>query len=219
MGCGALNKKECDQRTFIDSNFDTKKVFLDIPYLKEYSRQEKILEKVLTVAGLKPVIAKDKITSNDKLCKICRLLQTCRYGIADISFNRHSVSYELGLLHAFGLSTCILLGDNKQKFGDIDGLEHQSYAGTCSLRIAVAKWLLENAVDADKTNLDKLVKANNKFLTRETKFIRKVSVDNQNLSTRLQMFRNFLDLQIERLEEFAATDKPDACNWPLAQMV
>jgi len=202
--CGLLNETECRHRQWIESEFKATNIFLNIPYAETYSEQEQILREVSTVAGLRIVIAKDEISSADKLCKICRHLQICQYGIADLSLFRQSVSYELGLLHAFGISTCILLNDGVQKFGDIDGLEHQSYSGPSSLRLALAKWLLSNVKNSNEESLQNLIKDEGNKIAQEQKFKNQFVADLKEVKppTKLKQLKNYLDKQQRVLDGF-----------------
>ena len=161
--CGALSNTECNQTDLIAKSYSDKNVFLDIPFT-EYEDREAALRNVLKKAGLEAIVAKDRLTSNIILCKVCRHIQFCKYGIADISFGRHSVSYELGLMHGFDKKVCILLQEDSDKFSDIHGLEHVDYKGKKELSIKLAKWLLENVLEADKEELRKYIEEQEQLL-------------------------------------------------------
>ncbi len=161
--CGALGNAECNQTGLITKSYSDKNIFLDIPFT-EYEDREAILRDVLKRAGLEAIVAKDRLTSNIILCKVCKHIQFCKYGIADISFGRHSVSYELGLMHGFDKKVCILLQEDSDKFSDILGLEHVDYKGKKELSIKLSKWLLENVIEANKEELRKYIKEQEQLL-------------------------------------------------------
>ena len=165
-GCGPLGNPGCNQKELIKKELSDKKVFLDIPYTS-YEKREKILREVIKKADLIPIVAKDKLTSNVVLCKVCRIIQSCKYGLADISFNRHSVTYELGLMHGFGKKICILLQENSERFSDINGLEHHSYNGEREFKIKVAKWLKENVTESNMQVLDDFIKEQETLLKND----------------------------------------------------
>ncbi|MFC2038526.1 tetratricopeptide repeat protein [Chloroflexota bacterium] len=48
-------------------------------------------------------------------CKICEMIQTCAYGIADITSNNPNVLFELGMMIALGKPTIILVKIGQQK--------------------------------------------------------------------------------------------------------
>ena len=137
-GCGPLAKELCDRLDEIAKQRSSKRVFLDIPY-SQYGDCEGALVSLLKELELEPVIAKDKVTSSAVLCKICANIRTCKYGISDISSASNSVSYEYGLMHSLGMKVCLLLRDDEVKFSDIHGLEHHSYKGLQSFKVALLK--------------------------------------------------------------------------------
>jgi hypothetical protein len=60
--CGVLAKDSCDMEKEISEGYSDDKVFIDIPY-SSYEDCEDVLRDVLSSAGLNPVIAKGKVTS------------------------------------------------------------------------------------------------------------------------------------------------------------
>lgn len=154
--CGPLGNEACNQGDFIEKGYSEKNIFLDIPY-EGYQDRQDILKEVISEAGLEAIIAKETLTSNAVLCKVCKLIQTCKYGISDISFNRPSVTYELGLMHGFGFKVCILLQETLGKFTDIEGLDHTSYANDLELRIKLANWLVHNVPEANTPKIKQYI--------------------------------------------------------------
>ena len=159
-----LGNLSCNQRGFIDKEYRDEKIFLDIPYAG-YEVRQKIIMEIVSEAGLTPVVAKNLLTSNAVLCKVCKMIQSCKYGISDISFNRHSVTYELGLMHGLGFKVCILLQESLDKFSDVEGLEHISYVGEVEIRLKMAGWLLHNIPEVNKDKIDKYIKEQEKKLS------------------------------------------------------
>jgi hypothetical protein len=172
--CGPLDNKQCNQKESIAEIYSEKNVFLDVPFVG-YEEREEILREVLAICGLNGVIVKDKLTSNVMLCKVCKHISACNYGIADISFSRHSVSYELGLMHGFGKKVCILLEKTADKFSDIAGLDHTEYSGQRDFRIKLARWILENVPEAKKEATENFIVEQEKYLKEkgETVFKKK----------------------------------------------
>ncbi len=156
MECGILAKPKCDMTDSTKKEYSEKKIFLDIPY-SNYDDCEGALTEITGIAGLKHIVAKDKVTSKAMLCKICQLIKSCKYGIADISSGSNSVSYEYGIMHGFGMNVALLLREDNEKFSDIKGLEHLPYNGLRSLKIIVSKWILDNVEEADKEGLNNII--------------------------------------------------------------
>ena len=161
--CGPLDNKQCIQKEAIAAIYSDKNIFLDVPFVG-YEEREEILKEVLTICGLNGVIVKDKLTSNVMLCKVCKHIAACKYGIADISFSRHSVSYELGLMHGFGKKVCILLESAADKFSDIAGLDHTEYQGQIDLKIKLSRWILENIPEVKKEAVEDFIVEQEKYL-------------------------------------------------------
>ena len=163
LSCGPLAKDACDLRESVDKEFSEKNVFLDIPYIN-YEDCENELRRLLGHFGLHAVVAKDRLTSNAVLCKVCRLVKTCKYGITDISSGSNSISYEYGLMHGLGMKVCLLLRSESEKFTDIHGLEHLPYDSIKIFKITVAKWLLGNVPEVPKEKAIKYIASEEKSL-------------------------------------------------------
>src|SRR3989338_5734463 len=58
--------------------------------------------------------ALDEKGINAFVCKICEMIQTCAYGIADITGNNANVLFELGMMIGLGKPTIILKKRNKK---------------------------------------------------------------------------------------------------------
>ena len=154
--CGPLAKQNCDLQSDIKQEFSNRNVFLDIPY-SNYEDCEAALKEVLIEFDLNPIIAKNKLTSNAVLCKVCKLVKTCKFGITDISSASNSVSYEYGLMHGQGMKVCLLLRSASEKFTDIEGLEHIQYNDLRSFRIVVSRWILENVEEVEHSRVEDFI--------------------------------------------------------------
>ncbi|MCK9615279.1 MAG: hypothetical protein M0R48_07245 [Candidatus Omnitrophica bacterium] len=161
--CGPLAKQTCDLKTKIDQDFSKKNIFIDIPYTN-YEDCELALRELLKEFGFNPVVAKDRLTCNAVLCKVCKLVKICRFGIVDISSASNSVAYEYGLMHGLGMKVCLLLRTESEKFTDIEGLEHISYSGLTSLKIAVSRWILDNIDDINRSLVEEFISKNESLL-------------------------------------------------------
>lgn len=166
VACGPLAKDTCDLDNTIKNEFSPRNIFLDIPYTN-YEDCEEALRDILSTFDFQPIVAKDRLTSNAVLCKVCKLIKTCKYGIADISSGSNSVSYEYGLMHGFGMKVCLLLRSASAKFTDIHGLEHVPYNGLRRFRVEVAKWLLGNVADIPQNKVEEFIEIEERKLRDE----------------------------------------------------
>ncbi len=78
-------------------------------------------------------VVNEEISNKSILCKICKAIQTCKYGVAEFSGLRHNVSYEFGLMQAFGLQSIAVmkrdrLSDFEKEVSDMKGIEVIPYA-------------------------------------------------------------------------------------------
>lgn len=182
MSCGSLAKDACDLDVSIKQEFSERNVFLDIPY-RNYEDCEESLRDLLGQFDLQPIVAKDRLTSNAVLCKVCKLIKTCKYGIADISSGSNSVSYEYGLMHGFGMKVCLLLRSASAKFTDIHGLEHVPYNGLRRFRVEVAKWLLGNVADIPQNKVEEFIEIEERKLRDEGEIpLSQIELDPQKLA-------------------------------------
>ena len=74
--CAPLGNNTCNQEDLIKGKFSEKNIFFDIPFTG-YEKRENMLREVIEIAKLNAVIAKDELTSNVILCKVCRSIQCC----------------------------------------------------------------------------------------------------------------------------------------------
>jgi len=150
FGC-PISNSPCGQIAEIDREHSDRNVFVAIPY-SNYSYENTIRE-VLTRATLMAKVAKDKITSQVILCKVCKEMRKCGYGITDISKNTVNVAYELGLMQSLGKKCAILLSTNKRVLSerptDLQGIENVTYKTHRSLRKKLAQWVIDNIDECD----------------------------------------------------------------------
>lgn len=146
MAVCPMNRERCSRRQKIDSLYGAKRVFVDVPYNDAYVEYEKTIVATLERRLLVPVLAKDRMSSDILLCKVCYLIQTCQYGVADISWPSLNVPYELGLMHALGMNCAILKSVGATQPADIQGKEHIAYQTCQDLSRGLDKWLADNTL-------------------------------------------------------------------------
>ena len=106
----------CDTDIFhrIEANFGPRNVFLNAPYTKRYKPLRNLLWATFVVTGFKPTLASLRDTGTLRLCKICELIQTCRFGVTDLSYDGlHNMPFELGFMTALGKHSTLILVDRK----------------------------------------------------------------------------------------------------------
>lgn len=156
FGC-PIGHKVCGEIPEINDDYSDKNVFVAIPYSRY--RYEDAIREVLNVGGLTPKIAKDKITNQVLLCKICKEMRKCgSYGVADISKNNVNVGYELGLMQSFGKKCAILLSSRSSRPTDLQGLENVTYGISRTLKKNFAKWIVGNIKECNADALRQYVR-------------------------------------------------------------
>ncbi len=159
-----LSKKECSETKSIEKDYSEKNVFLNIPH-EDYRDHEDVLREILSRAGLSPVTAKSSVKSEQGLCEVCRLIRTCKYGISDISYSMHSITYKAGLIDGLGKPACILMQERTVNPDDVEGLGYMWYRGERGLKIVLAEWLRDNIRESDKESLKSLVMSENELMS------------------------------------------------------
>lgn len=144
MSVCPLNGGRCNLRDKIELAYNDTNIFLDIPYQNAYLTYEKQIRATIKKSGLNVVIAKNKQKSDVLLCKVCQLIQTCKYGIADISEESLNIPFELGLMYGLGKSCAILKKKNAKQPSDIQGIEYIQYENTDELNNQLRDWIKEN---------------------------------------------------------------------------
>ncbi len=82
------------------------------------------------------------------LCNVCKLIQTCKYGVTDISASGTNVMYELGLMHAVGVHCAIVKDRRASQASDIQGLFFLEYSNPQSLAERLARWIEDQVTEA-----------------------------------------------------------------------
>ena len=81
---------------------------------EDKKRRNKAIDEAIT-DGYKIRSALNEKGINAFTCKICEMIQTCAYGMADISQNNANVFVELGMMLALGKPTVILVQKGQEK--------------------------------------------------------------------------------------------------------
>lgn len=81
--------------------------FLAEPYDEERSKREDAIKKVL--AGCELQIADEDAMNIALTCKICKQIQSCQFGIVDITGFNRNVLIELGMLYGFNKPVILLI--------------------------------------------------------------------------------------------------------------
>lgn len=144
-----LNYDTCPKIVEIVNLYSPQNVFVAIPY-SSYAYEESI--RIITeFAGLKPVVVKDRISSQTLLCKVCRDIRISKYGIADFGSNNLNVIYEIGLMQSLGKKVAILKPDIIP--GDLQGIEYLDHdLSTEGLKIAIGRWYADNVPEITDRN-------------------------------------------------------------------
>jgi hypothetical protein len=157
FGC-PIGHKNCGEIDEIIKDSARKKVFIAIPY-SDYNYEQNILG-LVKAAGLEPLLAKQKIQTSVVLCKICKNIRKCHYGIVDITKNNVNVAYELGLMQSLGRNCAILLEDGVKAQSDLQGLENVLYTDSTKLENELARWLIDNVKETKSNSLTKYLHKN-----------------------------------------------------------
>jgi hypothetical protein len=139
-----LNGGQCNKTNEINENYKDNKIFLDIPYDPGYLDFENQIRKTTKKSGLEVVVAKDTIKSKAVLCKICALIQSCKFGLADVSYSRLNIPFELGLMLGLSRNCVILKRTDASILSDISGLEYVEYQNSSELHNKLTKWIEDN---------------------------------------------------------------------------
>lgn len=143
-----LNGGDCTKKEEIIRLYSPRRVFVNIPYSDDFEDHEKVIRETLEAYGLVPVVSKDHLEPGMLLCNVCKLLQTCKYGITDISEPGTSVFYELGLMHAIGIHCAILKNRRSKAMSDIGGLLFLEYTSPQSLKEKLELWIRDQVKEA-----------------------------------------------------------------------
>lgn len=104
----------CDQEIWhrICTSYKSRNVFLNVTYLPKYRKHLHVLISFLLNLRLNPVLASaEKREGVLRLCKLCELIQGCKFCITDLSYeDRHNMSLEAGLIYGLGRRNIIIFG-------------------------------------------------------------------------------------------------------------
>lgn len=152
-----LNGGNCTKKEEIVRLYSPRRVFVNIPYSADFAEYEQVIRDTLESYGLVPVVSRDHLEPGMLLCNVCKLIQTCKYGITDISLTGNNVFYELGLMHAVGVQCAILKDRRSNVASDIGGLLFLEYTNPKSMGEKLKLWIesqVEEAIIPAMTNTD-----------------------------------------------------------------
>jgi len=143
-----LNLGACSKREEIVRLYSPRRVFVNVPYVPEYAEYEQVIRHTLEGYGLVPVLSKDYLEPVVLLCNVCKLIQTCKYGVTDIPASGNNVLYELGLMHAIGVHCAILKDRRTSQSADIQGLFFLEYTNADSMAERLSRWIEDQVQEA-----------------------------------------------------------------------
>ncbi len=94
------------------------------------------------------MLSKDYLEPVVLLCNVCKLIQSCKYGVSDISVPGTSVLYEMGLMHAIGVHCAILKDRRASQSADIQGLFFLEYTNAESVVERLSRWIEDQVQEA-----------------------------------------------------------------------
>jgi len=136
-----LNPGACSKKDEIIRLYSPRRIFVNVPYTPEHAEYEQVIRRMLESYGLVPVFSKDYFESYVLLCDVCKLIQTCKYGVTDVSVPGTNVLYELGLMHAIGIRSAILKEQQASQPSDIQGLRCLEYSSLQSMAEPLSHWI------------------------------------------------------------------------------
>jgi len=149
-----LNLGGCSKREEIMRLYSPHRVFVNVPDMPEYEEYEQIIRHTLEAYSLAPVLPKDYLEPVIMICNICKLIQTCKYSITDISLSETNVLYRLGQMHAAGLH-CAIFKDRRAKCTvELQGLFLLEYSNPKSLAAQLERWIENQVSEAKKPVVD-----------------------------------------------------------------
>ena len=144
-----LNLGTCSKQEEIIRLYSPRRVFVNVPYVPEYAGCEHAIRRTLERYRLVPVLSKDHLEPTALLCNVCKLIQTCKYGVTDVSMPGSNVLYELGLMHAHGVH-CVIVKERRASLSaDIQGLLFLEYTHPESLSERLSRWIEDQVKEAE----------------------------------------------------------------------
>ncbi|MCL4298457.1 MAG: sigma-54 dependent transcriptional regulator [Anaerolineae bacterium] len=163
-----LNLSGCSKKEEIMRLYSPRRVFVNVAYNSDYADYEQVIRQTLEKYGLVPVLSKDYLEPVVLLCNICKLIQTCKYGITDISVPGSNVLYELGLMHANGIHCAILKDRRATLSADIQGLLFLEYTNATSLKERLSRWIENQVKEAKMVQVEVVPPVDPPFDERES---------------------------------------------------
>lgn len=136
-----LNLGTCSKKEEIIRLYSPRRVFVNVPDVLEYGEYEKVIRHTLENYDLVPVLPKEHLETADLLCNVCKLIQTCKYGITDISKLETNTLYRLGQMHAIGVHCAILKSHKISGAIDLQGMFILEYTDPESMAECLLHWI------------------------------------------------------------------------------
>lgn len=146
--------RPCDEVVWrrIQRRYDDRRIFVNIPFVPAYIRFGARLVTTLTSLNLIPVTARDERRSAEfRICKICELMQTCKYCISDLTHWRPNVALEIGIAVSLGCHTMVLASDRHDviremsDYNAFDAIDHRRDWRVMVRK--VAEWVKSDVVE------------------------------------------------------------------------
>lgn len=123
MRCWKIGDGICTQRVA----YNSRKVFVGMPFHKRYDDTLQGIERAATGNNLE-VWRADQETSNvDIMCKVCKNMQEAEFAVIDVTELRPNVMFELGLLYGRGKRVVLLQRSGQKTPTDLKGIEMIPY--------------------------------------------------------------------------------------------
>jgi hypothetical protein len=127
-------------------NYDSRGIFLNVPYSKKYANFEVAVISTVTAYDLVPRLARWRGRMEVRLLKIAELILTCEYAITDLSYvARMNMPFELGILLAFGKDTFVMSNREYRALQSISDLNFSDiyYHGDSipKLIVGLSRWI------------------------------------------------------------------------------
>lgn len=143
INCCPINRGICNQFDRIKREYDDNKVFLNTPCNEEYEDFESQIVQVIKSKKMIPIQIQDS-SSITNFCRVCQFIQTCNYGVTDISSEDEGIMLVLGMLYGMNRKCAILRKRNATIPTNLRGKEYIDYANVRELKSKLTKWLNDN---------------------------------------------------------------------------
>jgi hypothetical protein len=127
-------------------------VIMPVSLDKNFSRKKELLEQIAQQAGLIPCLPIDKrVYPSFQLGTTLTVLRDSEFVLADLSFERPSCYYELGLTQALG-KTVFLMAERGTVIHQVDGRDQIRFYTDLSEYQKLVSEILHKAVNRNKSN-------------------------------------------------------------------